>query len=233
MSNKDTTFEKLLNVDTRGHTKTKGKGKQAQTYLSWTYAWEYTKKTCPDTNYKVLCNQDGMPYFADDFGVMVRTEVTIEGETLSMWLPVLDGANNAMKRERYSYQVKKYEGVYPNAKFLGNYEEKWVNAVSMFDINTATMRCLVKNFAMFGLGLNIYNGEDFVEKITINLAQNSELMSLLHENKLDLLEFCNAYSIQKPMELYSTTFDNAIDLIEQVVESKKSIADYIKSLQPS
>ena len=30
----------------------------------------------------------------------------------------------------------------------------------MFDINTAIMRCLVKNLAMFGLGLYIYAGED-------------------------------------------------------------------------
>jgi hypothetical protein len=30
----------------------------------------------------------------------------------------------------------------------------------MFDINTAIMRCLTKNLAMFGLGLYIYAGED-------------------------------------------------------------------------
>jgi hypothetical protein len=34
----------------------------------------------------------------------------------------------------------------------------------MFDINTAIMRCLVKNLAMFGLGLYIYAGEDLPEE---------------------------------------------------------------------
>ena len=30
----------------------------------------------------------------------------------------------------------------------------------MFDVNKTIMRCLVKNLAMFGLGLYIYSGED-------------------------------------------------------------------------
>jgi hypothetical protein len=30
----------------------------------------------------------------------------------------------------------------------------------MFEVNTTIMRCLVKNLAMFGLGINIYSGED-------------------------------------------------------------------------
>ena len=38
-------------------------------------------------------------------------------------------------------------------------------AASMFDINKTIMRCLVKNLAMFGLGLYIYAGEDIPEKI--------------------------------------------------------------------
>ena len=229
METKNTTFEELLNLDITSKVETKGKGKQAQKYLSWTYAWEKIKTTFPDANYKVLCNVDGMPYFTDDFGVMIRTEVTVNDETLSMWLPVLDGANKALKREAYTYKVKKYEGTYPNAKFNGNYEDKEVVAASMFDINTATMRCLVKNFAMFGLGLNLYMGEEFQEKITINLAQNSEIMKLIQDNNLDLLEFCNIYSMQKPMELHSANFNQAIEFIEGAINAKKSIAEFMKT----
>ena len=33
----------------------------------------------------------------------------------------------------------------------------------MFDVNKAIMRCLVKNLAMFGLGLYVYAGEDLPE----------------------------------------------------------------------
>ena len=36
----------------------------------------------------------------------------------------------------------------------------------MFDINKTLMRCLVKNLAMFGLGLYIYAGEDLPENAT-------------------------------------------------------------------
>ena len=34
----------------------------------------------------------------------------------------------------------------------------------MFDINKTLMRCLVKNLAMFGLGLYIFQGDDLPEK---------------------------------------------------------------------
>lgn len=50
----------------------------------------------------------------------------------------------------------------------------------MFDINKTIMRCLVKNLAMFGLGLYIYSGEDLpeieLEKITAkdaNILKNT------------------------------------------------------------
>jgi hypothetical protein len=228
MQTKNTTFEELIALNVSDKVKVKGTGKQAQKYLSWTFAWEKIKKTFPDANYKVLCADNGMPYFAYDFGVMIRTEVTVKGETLSMWLPVLDGANKAMKRTEYSYKVKKYEGVYPNARFNGNYEDKFVEPASMFDINTATMRCLVKNFAMFGLGLNLYTGEEFQEKFTINLAQNSEIMTLIQDNHLDLLEFCNVYGMQKPMELHASNFNNAIEILEGAVANKKSISEFMK-----
>ena len=42
-------------------------------------------------------------------------------------------------------------------------EERTVEAASMFDANKAIMRCLVKNLAMFGLGLYVYAGEDLPE----------------------------------------------------------------------
>jgi len=228
METNDTTFEKLLKVNVSDKVKVKGTGKQAQNYLSWNFAWEKIKKECPDANYKVIRGDNGMPYFADDFGIMIMTEVTIGEETLSMWLPVLDGANRALKRESYTYKVIKWEGTYPNKRKNG-FEDKTVNAATMFDINTATMRCLVKNFAMFGLGLNLYTGEDFVEKITINTAQNSEIMKLVQENNLDLLEFCNTYGMQKPMELHSANFNDAIKFLEDVVASNKSIAEYTRA----
>ena len=80
------------------------------------------------------------------------TEVTIEDQTLEMWLPVMDGANKSMTATSYTYQTK--------------YGEKTVEAATMFDINKTLMRCLTKNLAMFGLGHYIYAGEDLPETET-------------------------------------------------------------------
>ena len=44
-------------------------------------------------------------------------------------------------------------------------EERTVDAASMFDVNKAIIRCLVKNLAMFGLGLYVYAGEDLPDDV--------------------------------------------------------------------
>lgn len=40
---------------------------------------------------------------------MVYTSVTIEGISHEMWLPVLDGANKAMKAVPYTYTTPKWD----------------------------------------------------------------------------------------------------------------------------
>lgn len=141
------TFELLSAINVND----KVEKKSNLTYLSWAFAWAEVKKACPNATYDVITDTTtNKPYFYDEnLGYMVMTEVTIEGETLGMWLPVMDGANKAMMAEPYTYQTK--------------YGEKTVEAATMFDINKTLMRCLTKNLAMFGLGLYIYAGEDLPE----------------------------------------------------------------------
>lgn len=120
------------------------------TYLSWVWAWGQVKQHFPDASYEVRHWGD-KPYLNDDqLGIMVETSVTINGETITMWLPVMNSTNKAMKATPYSYKTK--------------YGDKFVEAATMFDINKAIMRCLAKNIAMFGLGLYIYAGEDLPEE---------------------------------------------------------------------
>lgn len=121
------------------------------TYLSWAWAWGEVKKTFPSAVYNVVFDPNtNKPYFYDEtLGYMVMTSVTIEGQTLEMWLPVMDGANQAMKAHAYEYSTR--------------YGVKTVDAATMFDINKTLMRCLTKNLAMFGLGHYIYAGEDLPE----------------------------------------------------------------------
>ena len=137
---KTTVFERLSSINVNDHVEKKDN----LTYLSWAWAWSVTKKECPDASYSILPTD-----YDEDLGFMCHTSVTIEGQTLEMWLPVMDGKNKSMKKKAYSYSTK--------------YGEKQVDAATTFDINKTIMRCLVKNLAMFGLGIYIYAGEDLPE----------------------------------------------------------------------
>ena len=66
----------------------------------------------------------------DDGSMMVFASVTIEENTREMWLPVMDNKNNAIAN--------------PSSR----------------QVSDNKMRCLVKCLALFGLGLNVYAGED-------------------------------------------------------------------------
>jgi len=146
-------FNALSNLDLSD----KCEKRESLTYLSWANAWSEFKSAYPSATYRILKNENGLPYFSDpNLGIMVFTEVTVDEVTHQMWLPVMDSKNKAMKLTPYSYQV------WDNYKKA--YVEKTVQAASMFDINKTLMRCLVKNLAMFGLGLYIFQGDYLPEK---------------------------------------------------------------------
>jgi hypothetical protein len=143
MEKKKSVFERLSAINVNEHVEKK----KDLIYLSWAWAWAVTKRECPDATYKLLPTE-----YDEALGFMVHTEVTIEGETLQMWLPVMDGANKSMLKTPYTYSTK--------------YGDKTVESATTFDINKTLMRCLVKNLAMFGLGIYIYAGEDLPEPET-------------------------------------------------------------------
>jgi len=146
-----TTFEKLSAINVNA----KAEKKNNLTYLSWAWAWSEVKKVCPDATYKM-----GETEYDEALGFMCHSSVTIDGETLSMWLPVMDGANKSMKKEAYSFTTR--------------YGEKQVAGATMFDVNKTMMRCLVKNLAMFGMGIYIYAGEDMPESNNNNVVEAQE-----------------------------------------------------------
>lgn len=154
MEQTKSTFDVLSSINVNAYTEKK----KDLTYLSWANAWSETKKAFPDASYQIKGDPiNQKPYFYDEnLGYMVMTEVTINGQTLGMWLPVMDGANKSMLDRPYTYTTR--------------YGEKSVDAASMFDINKTLMRCLVKNLAMFGLGIYIYAGEDLPEGETTKVV---------------------------------------------------------------
>lgn len=177
-------FEELLAIDVNDKKESRGEGKNALDYLSWVFSWAEFKKVYPNGDYKIIKFEKGghlVPYMYDEIGYMVNTEVTNgEGETHEMWLPVMDSSNNAMKSEPYTYKVKEYK----QGRWTGEYTEKQVAAATMFDVNKAIMRCLVKNIAMFGLGLYIYAGEDLPDKITTTSETSEQKSASISEQIL-------------------------------------------------
>ena len=193
-------FQKIYEIDVNHKTKEKSGLK----YLSWAWAWAEFKKINSEATYLVDL-YDGKPFLSDkDLGYMVSTTVTVGELTIPMHLPVLDGANKAMKAEEYTYKTK--------------YKDKECKAASMFDINTAIMRCLTKNLAMFGLGLYIYAGEDIP-----SVDDTPELMSKTNLDKLRLMftevttegSFCGEWSLGSLEELHASSFDNAVQYIKE------------------
>ena len=123
-------------------------------YLTWSEAWKAFREVYPSATFRVITNPDTkLPYFVDpNVGIMVFTEVTADDLTLTMFLPVMNSSNRAMRLEPYNYQVWD--------KRNRRYVDKTCEAATMFDVNKTIMRCLVKNLALFGLGLKLYQGED-------------------------------------------------------------------------
>ena len=114
-------WTKLSSINVNENTEKKG----MFTYLSWAWAWGIVKENYPAATYEIHDNT----FYPDD-SVETRVSVTIEDQTHTMWLPVMDNKN------------KPIHG--PHAR----------------DISDARMRCFVKAIAMHGLGHYIYAGED-------------------------------------------------------------------------
>jgi len=154
MEQKSTVFATLSSIPI----KDKVEKKNNLDYLSWAHAWAEVKKIYPSAIYEIHKFNDGLPYVFDPkTGYMVFTSVTIEGITHEMWLPVMDGANKAMKDIAYEYEAWAWQ------QGKKSKVAKEVEACSMFDINKTIMRCLAKNVAMHGLGLSLWTGEDLPE----------------------------------------------------------------------
>ena len=222
-----TVFDELNSINVNDRTEKKKSGGTELTYLSWTWAWAEVKKRFPEAHYEIVMH-DGLPYVYDEnTGYMVFTNVTIDGITHTMWLPVMDGANKAMKNQPYTYSTK-YNG------------EKTVDAATMFDVNKTIMRCLVKNLAMFGLGLYIYAGEDLPEveveeqktaqevakkKLEkIDSVQLNALKEILAGNGIDEKTVLDLYKLESLADVTNQKYENIqyhLEDIKKKQEEKK------------
>jgi hypothetical protein len=147
---------------------------------------------------------------------MCYTKVRADGTEHEMWLPVMDGANNAMKSERYEIQTK--------------YKKITVEPATMFDINKTIMRCLTKNLAMFGLGLYLYAGEDLPEdekkqevptvqttepNVQIKVETYKQIQAEIHRTGTDINKMCTYYNVNALNEM---TEEQAQKALEQLAK---------------
>ena len=181
-------------------------------YLSWTWAWAELQKVYPLATYEIV-KFDGLPYKENSRNeCIVFTKLTIDGITHEMWLPVMDNSNKALKNP------------------------------DMMAINKAIMRCLVKNIAMFGLGLYIYAGEDLpdtddaieekpvtkekqeqVKPVAENLQrkitnnERDELLVLISDAAKDVTKLCNYYKVAAISELTYIQYASAKATCEKAI----------------
>ena len=202
-----TIYEKLSSINVNEHLE----DKEGLKYLSWAWAWDFFKKSCPDANYEVIKNpNNGLPYFESYAGAMVYTKVTVEGITHEMWLPVMDGKNKAMKNEPYTYKVRDWK--------TKQMVEKTVEAFTMFDVNKTIMRCLVKNLAMFGLAIYIFSGEDL---------PTEEIPDLTAEADKWVLAISGTKSMDELKEIYGAAY-KALSKDKTAVDKLASAKDLQK-----
>lgn len=192
MSEKETVFKRLNDLNVNPFIKQK----KNMNYLSWAIAWRMVIDLYPEANYKLKTFDNGMPCKITSFGAFVSTEVTIEGITREMTLPVLDGANKSLKEQPYTYQVKEYV----NKRATGKMIDKNVPAVTAFDVNKAQMRCLVKNLGVFGLGIDLYIGYDLPNDLQLEPEKEQRVatiksITILAERKGILIDaICSGYN---------------------------------------
>ena len=113
-------------------------------YLSWATAYKIAMEKDPTMTYQVYTDTDGLPFFSRGNVHFVKTRIVMFGEIKEMMLPVMDNKHNAVTE--------------PNSR----------------QINDNIMRCLVKNLAMFGLGLSLYIKEELQEIIAEDKKDTKE-----------------------------------------------------------
>ena len=201
---KNELFKELAQLDVNDYVEQKN----GLNYLSWANAiQEVCKRHDEEFDYEIeKFGENKLPYVYDDgVGFMVFTKVTLCGKTRECWLPVMDNNNKSMKKEAYTYSTKS--------------GDRRVEAATMFDVNKTIMRCLVKNLAMFGLGLYIYAGED----LPIEIGEPATEQQIKRIKELNVIEpnVCRQFKVKSIEELTYQQAEFVIKTKEKSLEGNK------------
>lgn len=188
-------YEHLLSIDVSEFTEKKN----GLTYLSWSHAWSEALKIDPTASFHVES-------WTDDAGntrcwmdvngtALVWVRVTMLGQSRTCMLPVMNSKNEPISIE--------------GRKFTDKYGKERTEKLDAFNVNTAIMRCMTKCLALFGLGLNVYAGEDLPmvsedpevkkvepKKVEVPKAEPEKLadMKLFADGVIQYVEVCTTLS---------------------------------------
>lgn len=168
LETKVSVFETLNNLDLSKKTKEKND----LTYTPWAAAWAEVKKVYPDATFCVTpqtMDGYGNTRFWHDDGKSgwVEVSVTIQDETQTETLAIMDYRNNSIPAEK----------------------------ITSTDANKSVKRCLVKALALHGLGIYVYMGEDLPEELKMANALRSEIKDLI-DKKVKLSDFAKEKVIE-------------------------------------
>ena len=182
-------FSKLYNLDVSPYVEILENKQAKLNYLSWANAYQLLLHQDPKATYEVCEAPDGFPLFSRGNHHLVKTKITAFGITKTCHLPVMDNNHRAVQNTPYQLTFKSGTVTVP--------------AINARHINDSIMRCLVKNIAMFGIGLKLYTGEDLrqykevesVQEESITKTQLDQINELSKEKKVEFIqinEYCKA-----------------------------------------
>jgi len=166
-------------------------------YLSWAWAYGTMMEHYPELHYSFEEDKCEDTNTVE-ISCVVHIHTGAEKDQVMMrhmWLPVMDHRNKAI----------------PNP--------------DKFAINSSKMRCLVKCFAMFGLGHYIYAGEDLPQAVvnaTISEDQVIYIKKLLDETKVDQTAFLEWVKVKSLSEILASKYDKVVAALEA---KKKPMTD--------
>lgn len=134
----------------------KTKEKNNLTYLPWAAAWEAVKRIYPDATFDIseqIIDEFGNKrfWFSDGKTGWVKVSVTIDGQTMTEVLPIMDHRNQPIAAEN----------------------------ITSTAANKAFKRCLVKCLALHGLATYVFLGEDLPEGESKVIDLKAEIKELV------------------------------------------------------
>ena len=140
------------------------KKKNNITYLPWSAAWAAVKRRYPKATYKVMKDENENLYHTDGKTCWVEVAVHIEDETQVETLAVMDHRNQAISAEN----------------------------VTSTQVNNSIKRCMVKCLALFGLDLNLWEGEELSSAAKEAKEKENEAQKQLANTKKSIVEKCKS-----------------------------------------